>query len=204
MCSINGCVDFCTPHGIDKQRIRAAGRAMAHRGPDSHGEFFSTHVGLYHNRLSVMDPARGGQPMQATHRGKTYTIIYNGEVYNTAQADGKILVINFWAAWCSPCKSELPDFDKVAAEYKDSVTVLAIHLHDTRIDGEAYIAENFAETSILFGYDSVGDTFYYLLGGPDTIPMTLIIDENGVIVNRYETRISEQTLKEAIDAALAD
>ena len=82
MCSINGCVDFCTPHGIDKQKIRAAGRAMAHRGPDAHGEFFTPHAGFYHNRLAVMDPARGGQPMQATYRGKTYTIIYNGEVYN--------------------------------------------------------------------------------------------------------------------------
>lgn len=82
MCSINGCVDFCTPHGIEKGSVRAAGRALAHRGPDAHGEFFTPHVGFYHNRLAVMDPARGGQPMQATHRGNTYTIIYNGEIYN--------------------------------------------------------------------------------------------------------------------------
>ncbi len=85
MCSINGCVDFCTPHGIDSHAIRAAGRAMAHRGPDAHGEFFTSHVGFYHNRLAVMDPARGKQPMQATHRGKTYTIVYNGEIYNCTE-----------------------------------------------------------------------------------------------------------------------
>lgn len=63
---------------------------MAHRGPDAHGEFFAPHVGFYHNRLSVMDPARGKQPMQATFRGKTYTIVYNGEVYNCAELRGEL------------------------------------------------------------------------------------------------------------------
>lgn len=57
---------------------------MAHRGPDAHGEFFTPCVGFYHNRLAVMDPARGSQPMQATHNGRTYTVIYNGEIYNCA------------------------------------------------------------------------------------------------------------------------
>ncbi len=85
MCSINGCVDFCTPHAIDKAAVRAAGRRMAHRGPDAHGEFFAPFVGFYHNRLAVMDPARGAQPMQVTHRGVTYTIVYNGEIYNARE-----------------------------------------------------------------------------------------------------------------------
>ena len=75
MCSINGCVDFCTPHAIDKQAVRAAGRRMAHRGPDAHGEFFAPFVGFYHNRLAVMDPQRGAQPMTVSFGGKTYTVV---------------------------------------------------------------------------------------------------------------------------------
>lgn len=85
MCSINGCVDFSLPHTIDKAAVRAAGRTLAHRGPDAHGEFFAPCVGFYHNRLAVMDVMRGSQPMQATHNGKTYTVIYNGEIYNCAE-----------------------------------------------------------------------------------------------------------------------
>ena len=105
MCSINGCVDFCTPHGIDKGRIRAAGRAMAHRGPDAHGEFFTPCVGFYHNRLAVMDPVRGKQPMQATHRGKTYTIVYNGEVYNCAQLRRELSRLG--AVFVTECDTEV-------------------------------------------------------------------------------------------------
>lgn len=85
MCSINGCVDLERPYTINAAEVRAAGRAMAHRGPDAHGEFFAPCVGFYHNRLAVMDVARGAQPMQATHRGVTYTIVYNGEIYNTRE-----------------------------------------------------------------------------------------------------------------------
>jgi len=105
MCSINGYVDFCTPHEIDKGRIRAAGRAMAHRGPDAHGEFFTPCVGFYHNRLAVMDPARGSQPMQATHRGKTYTIVYNGEVYNCTQLRRELSRLG--AVFVTDCDTEV-------------------------------------------------------------------------------------------------
>ena len=105
MCSINGCVDFCTPHSIDKQQIRAAGRAMAHRGPDAHGEFFSPCVGFYHNRLAVMDPARGKQPMQATYRGRTYTIVYNGEVYNCKELRREL--VRKGAVFVTDCDTEV-------------------------------------------------------------------------------------------------
>ena len=105
MCSINGCVDFCTPHAIDKNAVRAAGRAMAHRGPDAHGEYFSPHVGLYHNRLAVMDPARGSQPMQVTHGGVTYTIVYNGEIYNTRELRRELSRLG--ATFVSECDTEV-------------------------------------------------------------------------------------------------
>ncbi|MBE6629940.1 MAG: asparagine synthase (glutamine-hydrolyzing) [Ruminococcaceae bacterium] len=105
MCSINGCVDFCLPHTIDKVAVRAAGRALAHRGPDAHGEFFAPSVGFYHNRLAIMDPARGTQPMQATHDGKTYTIIYNGEIYNCAGLRRELLRLG--AVFVTDCDTEV-------------------------------------------------------------------------------------------------
>ena len=85
MCSINGCVSLLHPEAVHAAEVRAAGRLLSRRGPDAHGEFFAPGVGLYHNRLAVMDVARGKQPMQATHRGVTYTVVYNGEIYNTRE-----------------------------------------------------------------------------------------------------------------------
>ena len=83
MCSINGCVDFSDPRLPSSKEICAAGRRLARRGPDANGTFFAPSVGFYHNRLAVMDPAGGAQPMQITHGGVCYTIVYNGELYNT-------------------------------------------------------------------------------------------------------------------------
>lgn len=85
MCSINGCVDFSDPRLPRGEEICAAGRRLARRGPDANGTFFAPSVGFYHNRLAVMDPAGGAQPMQITHGGVCYTIVYNGEIYNSAE-----------------------------------------------------------------------------------------------------------------------
>ncbi len=85
MCSINGQINFNDPAAISGAEVAAAGARLAHRGPDQSGVFFAPGVGLYHNRLSVMDPERGRQPMRACFEGNWYTIVYNGEIYNSGE-----------------------------------------------------------------------------------------------------------------------
>ncbi len=83
MCSICGILNFKTPNTIERTIIEKMGNTMTHRGPDQQGLFMDNFVALQHNRLSIMDPENGLQPMTRTYEGKTYTIIYNGEIYNT-------------------------------------------------------------------------------------------------------------------------
>ena len=85
MCSINGQINFKDPAAVSGAALSAAGEQLAHRGPDQSGAFFAPGVGLYHNRLSVMDPEHGRQPMRACHKGVWYTIVYNGEIYNSRE-----------------------------------------------------------------------------------------------------------------------
>ncbi len=85
MCSINGFVDFREDARRFRHAVTAAGGRLAHRGPDAFGVHVFRGVCFYHNRLSVIDPAGGKQPMSATFRGKRYTIIYNGEIYNSSE-----------------------------------------------------------------------------------------------------------------------
>ena len=85
MCSINGQINFANPAAIRGKEIAAAGARLAHRGPDQNGAFFAPGVGFYHNRLSVMDPENGRQPMRAHYEGQWYTIVYNGEIYNSPE-----------------------------------------------------------------------------------------------------------------------
>lgn len=56
-----------------------------HRGPDQSGLYFDETVCFAHNRLSVMDPESGLQPMTVVYQGRQYAVIYNGELYNTEE-----------------------------------------------------------------------------------------------------------------------
>lgn len=102
---------------------------------------------------------------------------------------GKLTVINFWGTWCGPCKSELPDFDRVATEYGDQVTIFAVHSSYNFKDASEYVLENFKDSDIIFLKDVIinpndqysDDMFYALLGGADYYPYTVILDEEGVI-----------------------
>lgn len=81
MCSICGEINFKEPI-LDKENILSMNSALKHRGPDESDTFFDTGASLGHNRLSVMDPENGHQPMSVYYGNKKYTIVYNGEIYN--------------------------------------------------------------------------------------------------------------------------
>lgn len=60
-------------------------QAIRHRGPDAEGKALFPLAGLAHRRLSIIDLSNGGQPMTRTQGDYSYTIVYNGELYNTAE-----------------------------------------------------------------------------------------------------------------------
>src|SRR5690606_11944667 len=87
MCGITGWLDWNSdltqnPH----PRILAQmSETMAPRGPDASGTWVSAHCALGHRRLSVMDPANGAQPMTRRAGEYSFTIVYNGELYNVPE-----------------------------------------------------------------------------------------------------------------------
>ena len=118
-----------------------------------------------------------------------------GEPFNPTAQRGKVLVINFWATWCAPCKAELSEFDQLQKAYSDDVVVITLN-------GEARTAENLAkwlnegasndstpvenkwnEFSILFGkYDTAVQDLYQMLGfSSGALPATMIVGRNGAI-----------------------
>ncbi len=85
MCGIVGIIDF------EKDLLDCSGilsnmmDKLSHRGPDSAGSFITHQAALGHRRLVVVDPAGGSQPMTRSVGTNTYTIVYNGELYNTLE-----------------------------------------------------------------------------------------------------------------------
>ena len=66
-------------------------RSLSHRGPDEEGFYTSCHVNLGHRRLIIIDHENGKQPMSFKHNENTYTIVYNGQLYNAKEIREKLI-----------------------------------------------------------------------------------------------------------------
>lgn len=83
MCSICGVLGDNSKN--IEQILGSMSEAMSHRGPDQSGTYFSDGVAFAHNRLAIIDVENGRQPMTREYMGHSYTIVYNGELYNTPE-----------------------------------------------------------------------------------------------------------------------
>ncbi len=104
--------------------------------------------------------------------------IYGGGSFTLSEHRGKITIVNFWATWCTACVHELPFFDQLQADYSDTVDVIALHAVQVTDDVDAYLAG--FNYKIPFALDETGGIIKSF-GGSTTLPMTVIIDPNGVI-----------------------
>ena len=123
-------------------------------------------------------------------------------VFNIESTNGTVRVINFWFTTCGPCREELPHFDQLAKEYGDSVTMIAICANYDADIAPDFVAEYFSDYSMLFGLDNANESYYTKLGGKGTYPMTLVLDANGVVVERFPNPASYEALKAAIEKAM--
>lgn len=83
MCGITAWIDFRKNLKGEYDTVRKMTETLSKRGPDDTNIFIDSHVAFGHKRLVVVDPIGGRQPMTKIFEGKTYTMIYNGELYNT-------------------------------------------------------------------------------------------------------------------------
>ena len=85
MCGIAGWIDWERNLAEEQHTLSAMVKTMEARGPDASGTYIRNHVALGHRRLSVVDPENGAQPMTRKRGKRTFTITYNGELYNTPE-----------------------------------------------------------------------------------------------------------------------
>lgn len=106
----------------------------------------------------------------------------NGKPVSLADFRGKVVVLDFWATWCPPCKKEIPDFVELQRQYgSKGVQFVGIALDEPNKVTE-FVQQNGINYPILLGNDAITAKY----GGIDGIPTTFVIDKNGKIVNRFE------------------
>ena len=95
----------------------------------------------------------------------------------------KVIILNFWATWCPPCRAEIPDFIELYREYKDKgLVILGVSLDrgDPAVLAE-FIKSNNITYPVVAGNDSVAGSF----GGIQGIPTTFIINRDGNIKQKF-------------------
>lgn len=95
MCGIAGLVNFKENIINDTDILKNMVKTLEKRGPDAKGYYISPNVLLGHRRLIVVDPEGGTQPMTKIFEGRKYTVIYNGELYNTEDLRKELKVQGF-------------------------------------------------------------------------------------------------------------
>jgi len=103
----------------------------------------------------------------------------SGKRMLSSELKGKVLFINFWASWCSPCLEELPSIDKLSKHFSTNQDffLLPVLYRDSLQDAVNYLKESGFNLPILIDKDGKAARSYGLRG----VPETYIIDKKGII-----------------------
>lgn len=120
----------------------------------------------------------------------------DGKVIELAKLKGKVVVVNFWATWCGPCRKEIPGFMEVYKQYKDKgLEIVGVSLDQ---DGwgivQRYLERMPISYPIVIGDGELAEAY----GGIDAIPASFLIDRKGNIAKKHIGYMSQSDLERAV------
>ena len=127
----------------------------------------------------------------------------DGKTVHFADYKGKVVLLDFWATWCGPCKIEIPWFIDFERQFKDrGFSVVGVSMDE---DGwkaiKPYAANMKMNYPILLGDDNVSTAY----GGLDSLPTTLLIDRQGKVASVHVgVSMGKDEFKNAIEKLLAE
>jgi thiol-disulfide isomerase/thioredoxin len=124
----------------------------------------------------------------------------NGADVQLASFKGKVIVLNFWATWCGPCKAEIPSLVELQHQYGDDLVVLGFSVDDTPDKMKPYAAEYKINYPLLVGNgrEDVQNAYGPLWG----IPVSVIIDREGKIAKKHSGIASKEQFEREIKPLL--
>ncbi len=112
------------------------------------------------------------------------------------------VIVNVWASWCVPCRSEAPLLEKAAESTGAAVLFIGLNVRDDQAGARGFIAEFFSAAPIQHLFDPDGG-IPLELGGSRGVPLTFFYAPGGELVNLHSGVIDERTLALQIDEILS-
>lgn len=146
-----------------------------------------------------------GEPEDAAAAGKNAPLHFtikdmNGGDVRLASFKGKVILLNFWATWCGPCKAEIPSLVELQAQYADDLVVLGFSVDDPVEKMKPYAAQYKINYPLLVGNgrEDVQNAFGPMFG----IPVSVIIDREGKIAKKHSGIATKAQFEREIKALL--
>lgn len=126
----------------------------------------------------------------------------DGKEVSSESFKGKVVVVDFWATWCGPCRVEIPGYVEMQKKYgKDGFAIVGISLDQAGAAVVKAFADKFAiNYTILMGDDAITQTF----GGVEAIPTTFLIDRTGQIRDRKLGAEHSETYEQKVLSVLRE
>ena len=128
-----------------------------------------------------------------------------GEILSSESFAGDVVVVNVWASWCAPCRSEAPSLERLSKDFADQgVVFIGLNTRDSDTSARSFV-ERFG-----IGYPNVIDRDGVLQLGfrdslpPRAIPSTLVIDRSGKVAARVLGAAPESSLRGVIEAVAGE
>lgn len=125
-----------------------------------------------------------------------------GRVAKLSDYKGKVVLLNFWATWCGPCKIEIPWFADFEQRFKDKgFAVVGVSMDDDGWESvKPYIEEKKVNYRIVIGTEETADIY----GGVSSLPTSFLIDRQGKIASAHVGLVSKSVYQNEIEHLLAN
>ena len=113
-----------------------------------------------------------------------------GEPVRLSDQRGKVILINFWATWCAPCRLEMPAFQERAEQYPSQLSVLAVNFDEPKEIVQSFVDRLGLHFAVLLDPEARVQDLYRVRG----YPTTFLVDPEGVVRVQHIGFLSEEQL----------
>jgi thiol-disulfide isomerase/thioredoxin len=124
----------------------------------------------------------------------------SGKTVHLSDFKHKIIIIDFWATWCGPCRRGIPDLIALQKEFRKDLVIIGISLDDerTKSDVPAFVKNYKISYPVLYADDKIADAY----GGIEGIPTAFVIDRKGKIREKHVGLVDRTRYSAAIRSLL--